>query len=275
MEPIENIAVLKFGGAAFETIDSYQKIAGLISARLRSNGGKLIVVVSAMRYATDQLIGMAKAVSPKADLREKDMLISVGERISASLLSIALIDQGIQAKSFTGSQAGIITDESHENAKILRMQPRRIESAFTNGVQVAVVAGFQGVSQGGEITTLGRGGSDVTAVALAACFSSQWVEFYKDVSGVYDKDPKIHMDAVHFPRLGFDQAITIAEAGAKVLHPRAIQLAKKNFIPLLVQNFSCNTGCTWIVTEDEMTKKISDEFTYSRVKERKSALYEA
>ena len=189
-----------------------------------------------MGDTTDQLLSLARDVHPNPPPREQDMLVSVGERISIALLAMALHLKGKEAISFTGSQSGIITSDKHSEAFILDVRPHRIIKALDLG-KIVIVAGFQGVSAGGEITTLGRGGSDTTAVALGVALKACRVEFYKDVEGIYSEDPKKNPEAVLYPHLSFDQAIEIAEKGAKVLHPRCIRLASKNCLPLYVLSF--------------------------------------
>eukprot|EP00741_Cyanophora_paradoxa_P022157 tig00021435_g21389.t1 len=227
--------VLKFGGASVATLEQFQRIADIVISKL-STFERVAVVISAMAGETDRLIGLAKSVNAASPQREVDMLISTGERISCSLLAMALQGKGQRALSFTGSQAGIITDEVHNSANILEVRPIRILKHMNDG-EVAVVAGFQGVSIQGEITTLGRGGSDTSAVALAIALGASHVEFYKDVKGVYSADPKKDKGAVFYSHLPFDKAAEMMEAGAKVLHSRAVRLAEANGLPLHVLSF--------------------------------------
>jgi aspartate kinase len=226
--------VLKFGGASVATREQFPKIAEIISDK--SLHARIVAVVSAMGGTTDQLLVLARGVHPNPPPREQDMLLSVGERISGALLAMALNLKGIEAISFTGSQSGIITSSKHSEAEILEVRPHRILKALEAG-KVVIAAGFQGVSRDGEITTLGRGGSDTTAVALAVALGASKVEFYKDVKGVYSEDPKTNLEATLFPSLSFEEAIKIVERGAKVLHPRCIKLASKNGLPLHVLSF--------------------------------------
>lgn len=227
--------VLKFGGASVATPESFSKIAEIIQEEMTRHQ-EIVVVVSAMGDTTDNLLSLAHKVHPNPPKRELDMLVSVGERISISLLAMALSLKGIEAVSFTGSQSGIITDEVHFDAKVIDVNPKRVLSALLEK-KVAIVAGFQGVSRKGEITTLGRGGSDTTAVALAIALGAQEVVFYKDVPGIFDKDPKKDPSALIFPFLSYDQAYELMEKGAKVLHSRAILLAQKNGIVLSIRSF--------------------------------------
>jgi len=227
--------IMKFGGASVATPASFQRVAEIILNRA-SDFKRVVVVVSAMGDTTNQLIQLAKEVHPSPPKRELDMLVSVGERISISLLAMALALKGKEAISFTGSQSGIITSDDHTEARILAVKPHRILSQLEKN-KIVIVAGFQGVSLSGEITTLGRGGSDTSAVALGIALKAEKVEFFKDVEGVYSEDPKKNPDAVFYPVLSYDRALEIMYSGSKVLHPRAVFLAKKNFIPLHVLSF--------------------------------------
>jgi aspartate kinase len=227
------LCVLKFGGAAVATPARFTEVANLIYKRAQRETS-LVIVVSAMGDTTDELIELAHQVHPHPPKRELDMLISVGERISISLLAMALDRVGIAAVSFTGSQSGILTSHDHSDAKILDVKPHRILKALNNK-KVAIVAGFQGMcASSGDITTLGRGGSDTTAVALAAALGADRVEFYKDVEGIYDSDPKFNPSAKKFDQLTYSEALAITRAGAQVLHPRCIEIAARNKIPLWV-----------------------------------------
>lgn len=228
------IVVMKFGGAAVATPQQFAKIAKIIEQRSRES--QVVAVVSAMGNTTDQLLALAKEVHSEPPLREQDMLITVGERISIALLAMALNLQGKEGISFTGSQSGIITTADHSNAKILNVKPHRILSALEKG-KVAIVAGFQGVSSEGEITTLGRGGSDTTAVALGIALNAECVEFYKDVQGVYSQDPKLCPTAKLYSSLSYEEALEILGQGSGVLHNRAVLLAQKNSTRLHVRSF--------------------------------------
>lgn len=225
---------MKFGGASVASPEHFSQIADIILARLK-DFSRIIVVVSAMGETTDHLIALAKQVNPDPPRREYDMLVSVGERISISLLAMALAKKNQDAVSFTGSQSGIITTDTHSEARILEVRPHRLIPCLDTG-KVVIVAGFQGVSKKGEITTLGRGGSDTTAVALAAAFRSK-IEFYKDVPGIFSEDPKINSKAFIYPSLTYQQALEIVQKGSQVLHPRCIELAYKNSLALHVHSF--------------------------------------
>lgn len=227
--------VLKFGGAAVASPDLIKKIAVLIADRRKKNP-RIIVVVSAMGKTTDELLFLARKISENPPGREQDMLISVGERVSMSLLAMALSELGVEAVSFTGSQSGIITTREHARADIITVRPQRLLKALDCGA-VAIVAGFQGVSQSGEITTLGRGGSDTSAVALAVALGAAQVEFFKDVPGICTADPKVDRSATVLRSLSHREAIEMAEKGSAVLHKRALSLAEKNGLALKVIPF--------------------------------------
>lgn len=227
--------VMKFGGASVATPESFLKIAEIVIERSFTHK-KIVVVVSAMANMTDKLLELGRKVNPNPPVREQDMLVSVGERISVALLAMALGRKGMDAVSFTGSQSGIITCENHSDARIIDVRPKRVEAALERG-QVAIVAGFQGVSRKGEITTLGRGGSDTSAVALAVALGAEKVEFYKDVPGVFDADPKKNENAKVLPQLTYEDALKLMRAGAKVLHARSVELAEKNGVQLSVLSF--------------------------------------
>lgn len=232
----KNTLVMKFGGASVATPEQFSCIADIIIAR-STEFQRTLVVVSAMGDTTDQLISLAKKVHPNPPRREYDMLVTVGERISSSLLAMALMAKGCQAVSLTGSQSGIITCTRHSEARIIDVRPKRILPLLDSG-QVVIVAGFQGVSKEGEITTLGRGGSDTTAVALGICFQAEMVEFYKDVPGVYDQDPKKNPQAAFHENMSYNKALEVISKEGKILHPRCIKLAQKNYLPLKVRSFA-------------------------------------
>ena len=227
--------VMKFGGASVAEPENFHLIADLVLERAKGDPN-IVVVVSAMGNTTDQLLGLAKRVHPSPPPRELDMLVSVGERVSIALLAMALAAKGREAVSFTGSQSGIITCENHTEARIVDVKPGRLLPFLRDG-KVVIVAGFQGVSRKGEITTLGRGGSDTTAVALAVALEAPNVEFYKDVPGIFSADPKIDPGASLISSMDYEKALDLAQGGAKVLHRRSILLAEKNGVQLLVHSF--------------------------------------
>ncbi len=242
------LIVQKYGGTSVADADRMRAVAEHI-AYTRRQGHQLIVVVSAMGKTTDNLIQLANEVSSTHPGREMDMLLTTGERISMALLCMALADLGVDAVSFTGSQAGIITDSSHTKAKIVEVKGDRIREALAQG-RVCVVAGFQGVSVDREITTLGRGGSDTTAVALAAAFGADLCEIYTDVTGVFSADPRIVPRARKLARISVDEMLEMAATGGKVLALRSVEFARNWNVPLVVRSsFTWEPG-TWVTQEE-------------------------
>ncbi len=240
--------VQKYGGTSVGDAERIRAVADHV-ARTRAAGDDVVVVVSAMGKFTDDLIHLANDVSPLRPPRELDMLLTAGERISVALVSMALAALGVESASFTGSQAGIITDTDHTKAKILEMRPDRIREALAKGL-VPVVAGFQGVSTEHDITTLGRGGSDVTAVALAAALSADVCEIYTDVTGVFSADPRVVKVARRLSKVSFDEMLEMAATGGRVLMLRSVEFARRHQVPLHVRSsFTWEPG-TWIVEED-------------------------
>jgi aspartate kinase len=226
----KDLLVLKFGGASLSTSDSIKNAANIIIERSKSFK-KIVVVASAMGDMTDKLVSLCKEISLTPDKREQDMLISVGERISIALLAMALKSRGVDAISFTGSQSGIITTDDHTDASIIDVKPFRIKEQLKNN-KIVIIAGFQGVSQKKEITTLGRGGSDTSAVAIAIALGGCKVEFYKDVDGIYSADPKKNEKATLYRNISYEKLFKILDKGCKVLHRRCVNLASKNNIKL-------------------------------------------
>ena len=242
------LIVQKYGGTSVADPDRMRAVADHI-AFTRSHGDDVVVVVSAMGKSTDNLIKLANEVSDRKPGREMDMLLTTGERISMSLLCMALADRDIDAVSFTGSQVGIITDTAHGKAKILEVRGDRVRDALAEG-KVCVVAGFQGVSTAKEITTLGRGGSDTTAVALAAALGADACEIYTDVTGVFSADPRIVPQAHKLTRINFDEMLEMAGAGSKVLALRSVEFARNHHVPLHVRSsFTWEPG-TWVTSEE-------------------------
>ncbi len=241
--------VMKFGGASVAKEESFLKIAEIIIQRSLT-WKKIAVVVSAMGNTTDRLLEMARKVHPEPPKREQDMLVSVGERISIALLAMALARLGKEAVSFTGSQSGIITCENHAEAEIEEVRPKRVKEALDRGL-VAIVAGFQGVSRSGEITTLGRGGSDTSAVALAVALGAERVEFYKDVPGIFDRDPKRDAGAKIQAKMSYAEALELVRQGAKVLHEKSVALAAKNHVVLAIHSFERPAEAGTVVGEGE------------------------
>jgi aspartate kinase len=242
------LIVQKFGGTSVGDPDRVKAVAEHI-AFTRSHGNEVVVAVSAMGKATDNLIALANSVSRTQPGRELDMLLTTGERVSAALLTMALSDLGIEAVSFTGSQVGIITDTSHGKAKIVEVKGDRVREALACG-KVCVVAGFQGVSTEREITTLGRGGTDTTAVALAAALGADAWEIYTDVTGVFSADPRIVPLARKLTRVHFDEMLEMAGAGSKVLALRSVEFARNHNVPIHVRSsFTWEQG-TWVNFEE-------------------------
>lgn len=244
------VLVQKFGGSSVNGPERIRAVARRI-ADARAAGDALVVVVSAMGDTTDDLIALAHRVSPTPSRREMDMLLSTGERVSMALIAMALDDLGVQAISFTGSQSGILTDDSHSHARILSVRPERIRAALDQH-RVVIVAGFQGVSPATkEITTLGRGGSDTTAVALAAALAPGRCEIFTDVDGVFTADPRIVAAARVVPRLSFTLCAALAHLGGRVLHARCVDLAARERVPLVVRSAFTDHAGTQIVEDEE------------------------
>lgn len=231
---LDNVLVRKYGGSSLADVERIRAVAQDIS-EARQDGYQLVVVVSAMGTTTNELAEMASQASSQPSRRELDMLLSVGERITMSLLSMILEDLGCPAISFTGSQCGIITDTSHTDARIIKVTAERVREALSNDL-VVVVAGFQGVSEEKEITTLGRGGSDTTAVALAAALRAVRCEILKDVDGILSADPKVVPEAWLHRKLSYQEMRDVAETGCGVVHLRAVEFAERHQVPLEVRS---------------------------------------
>ncbi|WP_462412429.1 aspartate kinase [Neobacillus sp. Marseille-QA0830] len=228
------LIVQKFGGTSVGSIDRILNVAGRVKEEI-DKGNQVVVVVSAMGKTTDQLVNMAKELSPQPNKREMDMLLTTGEQVTISLLSIALNQKGVDAISYTGWQAGIVTEPVHGNARIARIDTNAIAQQLSNG-KVVIVAGFQGVTEDGEITTLGRGGSDTTAVALAAALKADRCDIYTDVTGVFTTDPRYIKNARKLLSVSYDEMLELANLGAGVLHPRAVEFAKNYQVRLEVRS---------------------------------------
>ncbi|NBR75924.1 MAG: aspartate kinase [Actinobacteria bacterium] len=257
------LIVQKYGGTSVADPERMRNVARHV-AETRKAGHHLVVVVSAMGKATDNLLQLAHQVSQNPPSREMDMLLTTGERISMSLLCMALHDLGIDAVSFTGSQVGIITDTVHGKAKILEVKGDRVRAAIGEG-KVAVVAGFQGISTAKEITTLGRGGSDTTAVALAAALQADSCEIYTDVTGVFTADPRVVPQARKIGVLQFDEMLEMAGAGSKVLALRSVEFARNHDVPIHVRSsFTWEEG-TWVVGRHHERMKNMEEPVISGV----------
>ncbi len=248
------LVVQKYGGSSVSDAERIKRVAERIVAT-RKAGHDVCVVVSAMGDTTDELLDLAQQVSPLPPGRELDMLLTAGERISMALLAMAIANLGASARSFTGSQAGVITDSTHGKARIIDVTPGRISDALAAG-HIAIVAGFQGVSQDSkDITTLGRGGSDTTAVALAAALDAEVCEICTDVDGVYSADPRLVPTARHLPRVSYEEMLELAACGAKILHLRCVEYARRYGVRLVVRSsFSSEPGTT--ITGDPVEQAI-------------------
>jgi aspartate kinase len=242
------LVVQKYGGSSVADADGIKRVAQRIVST-RKAGHSVVVVVSAMGDSTDELRDLARKVSPLPPARELDMLLTAGERISMALLAMAIANLGLSARSFTGSQAGVITDDVHGKARIIDVTPGRISGALADGA-IPIVAGFQGVSANGkEITTLGRGASDTTAVALAAALKADVCEIYTDVDGIFTADPRIVPTARRIPAIKYEEMLEMAASGAKVLQLRCVEYARRYGVPIHVRSsFSSRTG-TWVSDE--------------------------
>ena len=242
------IVVQKYGGSSLADAASVKRVARRIVESKR-HGHDVVVAVSAMGDSTDELLDLANDVSPLPPARELDMLLTAGERISMALVAMAISDLGFTARSFTGSQAGVITDSVHGRAKIIDVTPGRISTALDEG-HVVIVAGFQGVSQDTkEITTLGRGGTDTTAVALAAALHADHCEIYTDVDGVFTADPRIVPTARKLDQVSYEEMLELAACGAKILHLRCVEYARRYDIPIHVRSSFSQLDGTWVVPE--------------------------
>jgi aspartate kinase len=244
------LVVQKYGGSSVGDAEKIKRVAQRIVDARRA-GHDVVVVVSAMGDTTDDLLDLAQQVSPLPPPRELDMLLTSGERISMALLAMAIANLGASARSFTGSQAGVITDSVHGRARIIDVTPGRITEALTAG-HIAIVAGFQGVSQDTkDITTLGRGGSDTTAVALAAALDAEVCEIYTDVDGIFTADPRIVPNAKHIPRISYEEMLEMAACGAKVLHLRSVEYARRHGLPIHVRSSFSQREGTYVVNVPE------------------------
>jgi aspartate kinase len=247
-----SLVVQKYGGTSVGDPERIKRVAQRVVSA--AAGGPVCVVVSAMGNTTDDLLDLAVRVSPRPHPREQDMLLTAGERISMALLSMAIIDLGRDAISFTGSQAGIVTDTSHGRARIVEMRSRRVQDELAAG-KIVIVAGFQGVSTTLDVTTLGRGGSDTTAVALAAALGADHCEIYTDVDGVFTADPRIVPDARKLDVLSFEEMLELAASGAKVLMLRSVEYARNHGVKLHVRSSFTEQGGTWIVEEEDVLER--------------------
>ncbi|MEU3337398.1 aspartate kinase [Streptomyces sp. NPDC002144] len=249
------LVVQKYGGSSVADAEGIKRVAKRI-VEAKKNGNQVVVVVSAMGDTTDELIDLAEQVSPMPAGREFDMLLTAGERISMALLAMAIKNLGHEAQSFTGSQAGVITDSVHNKARIIDVTPGRIRTALDEG-NIAIVAGFQGVSQDKkDITTLGRGGSDTTAVALAAALDAEVCEIYTDVDGVFTADPRVVKKARKIDWISFEDMLELASSGSKVLLHRCVEYARRYNIPIHVRSSFSGLQGTWVSSEPIGDQKV-------------------
>ncbi|MFH1025722.1 MAG: aspartate kinase [Nitrospirota bacterium] len=249
------VIVQKYGGTSVGSIERIKAVAERV-AETKKGKNDVVVIVSAMSGDTDKLIGLANQIALNPEGREMDLLLSSGERISAALTAMAISNLGFKALSFTGRQVGIITDDAHTKAKIEKITGKMVKKALAKGF-VPVIAGFQGVTETSEVTTLGRGGSDLTAVAVAAALKADLCEIYTDVDGVYTADPNIVPEARKLDKISYDEMLELASLGAKVLQTRSVEFAKKYDVPVVVRSsFNDHTG-TLVVKEDRDMEKVA------------------
>lgn len=257
------IIVQKYGGTSVGSLEKIQRVAHKVAQRYKQ-GNQIAVVLSAMAGETDRLINLAKELSSKPDSREIDVLVSTGEQVSVSLLAMVLKDLGVPARSLLAHQIGILTDNAHTKARIIDIEAETIKKVLDSG-EVAVVAGFQGITEDKNITTLGRGGSDTSAVALAAVLDADICEIYTDVDGVYTCDPNICDKARRLDKISYDEMLEMASLGAKVLQTRSVEFAKKYNVPILVKSTFTDDGGTLATREDDdMEKEVVSGITYDR-----------
>ncbi|MBI3313616.1 MAG: aspartate kinase [Candidatus Omnitrophica bacterium] len=248
-----SLIVQKYGGSSVANVERIKRVAARI-VKAKKAGNNLVVVVSALGDTTDDLIQLAHQITNRPNEREMDMLLSTGEQVSVALLAIAIHHRGVKAISFTGPQVGIITDRFHTKARILDINTDKIQKALDEG-NVVIVAGFQGKTVGEEITTLGRGGSDLTAVALAKSLAAKHCEIYTDVDGIYTADPRLVPEAQKIDVISYDEILELAALGAKVMHSRSVEVGKKFNVPIYVRN-SAHDGEGTLITKEN--KKMED-----------------
>ncbi|MGV8906898.1 MAG: aspartate kinase [Acetobacterium sp.] len=250
---MQDLIVQKYGGSSVANVERIKRVARRI-VETKEKGKKVVVVVSAMGDTTDDLISLAKQINENPPSREMDMLLATGEQVSISLLAMAIQAMGHDVVSLTGAQCGIVTSNVHKKARINDINTQRMEKELAAG-KIIIVAGFQGVNENKDITTLGRGGSDTSAVALAAALEADLCEIYTDVDGVYTADPRIVKDASKIDEISYEEVLEMASTGAKVLHPRSVELAEKFKVPLVVRSsYNHNEGT--IIKEDVIMEKV-------------------
>jgi aspartate kinase len=248
-----NIVVMKFGGTSVSTIEKINNLADR-AIKAGREGKNVVITVSAMGDTTDELIELSAKISANPSRREMDMLLSTGEQVSSSLVAMAIIAKGAKAVSLTGYQAGILTDDTFSEAKILDVGKERILGEFSKG-NIVIVAGFQGITENGDITTLGRGGSDTTAVALASALDAKYCEIFSDVDGVFTADPNVIPNAKKINKLSYDEMLELASSGAKVLHLRAIEYAKNHGVIIHARSSFNNNEGTWVMGTESFNDK--------------------
>jgi len=248
------LVVQKFGGTSVGTVERIKHVAALI-ARSRQAGDAVVVVVSAMSGETDRLLKLAHELAPFPDEREMDMLLSTGERVTIALLAMALRAMGLDARSYTGRQVGIMTDSTHTRARIERITAERIKEALDQGI-IPVVAGFQGINENNDVTTLGRGGSDLTAVALAAALHAEQCLIYTDVEGIFTADPNIVPSARKLEKVSYEEMLELASLGAKVLQSRSVEFAAKYEVPVIVKSTFKEGEGTLVTKEDRDMEQV-------------------
>ena len=244
------LVVQKFGGTSVGDLQRIQNVANRVSAT-KKDGHDVVVVVSAMSGETNKLVAYAEHFSVNPAKAEMDMLLSAGERVTASLLAIALSEMGFDSVAMTGRKAGIVTDSDHTKARIENINPQNMQDAIKMG-KIVVVAGFQGVNDNGDVTTLGRGGSDLSAVAIAGALKADLCEIYTDVSGIYTTDPRIEPKAKKLDRISYDEMLELASLGAKVLQNRSVEMAKKLNVNLVTRSSFSNEEGTLITKEENI-----------------------
>jgi aspartate kinase len=248
------LIVQKYGGTSVANIKRIKTVATRVVATVKE-GNEVIVVVSAMAGETDKLVRLSQEITDTPDEREMDLLLSSGERVTSALTAMAIQSLGYKSMSFTGRQVGIITDSAHTKAMIERIEASRLKTALDEG-KIPVVAGFQGIDEFSDVTTLGRGGSDITAVAIAAALNADLCEIYTDVEGVYTTDPNMVRGAKKIDKISYDEMLEMASLGAKVLHGRSVEFAKKYNVPLVVRSSFTNAPGTLVIKEDGVMEKI-------------------
>ncbi len=265
------IVVQKYGGTSVGSIDKIRNVAERVARRHRA-GDQIAVVLSAMAGETDRLLGLAGEITKRPSPRELDMLVSTGEQVSIALLALTLQEMGCPARSLIASQVGIRTDSAHTRARITGIDQQQLRRVLDNG-EIAIVAGFQGLTENGDITTLGRGGSDTSAVALAAALQADVCEIYTDVDGVYTCDPNMCAHARRLEKISYEEMLELASLGAKVLQTRSVEFAKKYNVPILVKSSFVDTGGTYVTKEDDsMEQEIVSGITYDKNEARISLL---